>query len=208
MPSHPDDFSRDVQDVEVDVLADGILIAEVELGKALVNNSNYWGMLVIRRCEEAATLEGNPHYLQIIGLHGVEGRLLHLRLGRGLGLPFEPKWHCGITPHGHGRKSQRGGLNPRDRSELRLNPAPGGSNGIGVWAGCRRERQPKGEQVMGIEAGIDTPELGKRANHQSSAGQQYERERHFCDHENALGAMPDAAQSTPSLLEHFMKVGL
>ena len=128
MPSHPDDFSRDVQDVEVDVLADGILIAEVELGKALVNNSNYWGMLVIRRCEEAATLEGNPHYLQIIGLHGVEERFLHLRLGRGFGLAFEPKWHFGITLQGPGRDSQRGGLDSRYRRDFLLSPPPGGSS--------------------------------------------------------------------------------
>jgi hypothetical protein len=60
---------------------------------------------------------------------------------------------------------------------------------------------------VGIEAGIDTPELGEAADHQSRSREKDKGERHFHHHENALGAMPGAAQPTPSLLERFLKIG-
>jgi len=193
MPNHPDNFGRNVHDVKIDTLAEGVLVAEVELSKALVNYGDHWGVLVVRGGEEAAVLERNSHHLQVVGLHKVGDRLLHFRLARGLGLAFQPEGQFGIAGHGHRSDRQRGGLNAGNRSELVLKEVPGSPNGLRGCTGGGGERQPEGEHVVGVESRINSPEPGQAANHQSGPRQQDKRQRHFRHHEDALSAMTGAA---------------
>src|SRR5579864_9847971 len=72
VPGDAHDFSRHSEDVEVDPLTDGIVIAEGELGKAIVNDGNERRMFVILQAEKAAAFKGNAQCLQIVWLNQVE----------------------------------------------------------------------------------------------------------------------------------------
>ena len=165
-------------------------------------------MLVVLRREEAAALERNPHDFQIVRLDEVKERHLHRRLGSKawVGLPARRAARNRLS-RGMDRRREGSGLNAGNGIEAVLNLAPSGANGLrGADRGGKRHVE--GQHVVGIESGIDAPEFGEAANHQSGAGQQDERQRHFHDHENPLGAMPGAARPAPSFLERFLKIVL
>ena len=192
MPDHSDNFRRHIQDVEVDALSDGVLIAEIELSKTLVDDHDHRGVFIIRGREKAAAQERNLHRLQIIGLHGVKNRLLHVALAGWLRLALQPEWDFGIAGHGHGPHRERSRLNAWNRADLILHLPQGRSSSTRSGPGGRWQRYAEGKQLVGTKTRVDAPEFGKAAQHQSGAGQQYDRQSHFRSYERALGTMARA----------------
>ena len=77
---HADDFRFDIDDSDVDPLADGILIREVLARETFINHDHWRRMFVIVLSEEAPAVQWNSHHAQVVRLRQVKKRLLHFTL--------------------------------------------------------------------------------------------------------------------------------
>ena len=80
-------------------------------------------------------------------------------------------------------------------------------------AGGRRRRADrmgsgklKEQDALRFETGMDAPQSGKAAQHESGAGKKNKGESHFDDNQNALGAVVAASYAAAGLLESIIQI--
>ena len=91
MSYHADNFHHLIGAIDVQAPADGICIAEKLARQSIVNHRHLLRPLVIAACEKSAAFEGNAHHLQIIWLHNVVQRPIHVVLARWFWLAVDPE---------------------------------------------------------------------------------------------------------------------
>src|SRR5690348_17427175 len=88
------------------MLTDGILTREIFLRKAVVDDSNAFGALVVRIGNKAPAQQRNTHRLQIFRLDNVLQGAGEIPLAHRLWLPLGPEANLVIPSHGMGAPMQ------------------------------------------------------------------------------------------------------
>src|SRR6185369_5640081 len=168
---------------EGDALADRVLAGEHLASEALVDNYHFESRLIVAGGEIAAGLEGDAHGMEVAGADGpyVHHRLRALRNG-----PVDHLEVAIVATAREGKHADGGGA--RDARQ-RLQPADQGlvKRYYLIVLGILhpRQRHLHGQQVIGIEAGIDLEEAQGALRHQTRAYQQDDGDRHLGDQQQA-----------------------
>ena len=130
-----------------------------------------------------------------------------------------------MSPASAGRRARTVARRRRSRE---LRPTSAKPPGLREWLrACRQIRETQREShpgfrviidggsdrpnvstLCGLNPGIDAPQLGQAADHQTRADEQHQRHRQFDDHEYALRAMACAARSAAALLQRLVQIRL
>src|SRR5579871_5325429 len=191
----------------VDALADWVLAWKIFSREFFIHNRNGGRVLVVMVVEEAPAIERNFHHVEIVGLHDIAERPLHVAFARGFWFAVDPEELFVVRAHGKSRPGLRSGFDAGSGGEFSIKLAYLGADRIRVSAEHRwRQREPEGDDIGGIKAGIHAPQDDEAADHESGANQQDERHGHFGDHERALRAIARATASTAAFLERVMQM--
>src|SRR6266436_5046315 len=192
--------------MQVNTLADGIFASKIFLNEKLINNSNERRPFVIVHCEKAPAKQRNSHDLEIVRLHDVVQRPLHVVFIRRLRLTIDPEKLFVVTDHRKRSPRLRSSFNARSGCELGIEFAHVGPN-----RGWRRahhrwgQRQSKSEYIVGLKSRVRAPEHREASDHQPRTNQQHQRHGHLRDDEDSLSAMTRATTSKATLLQRFMQ---
>ncbi len=148
---------------------------------------------------------GGAHGLKVTGKHDLEiGRLEFAGVaGRRGGAPADRA----ITAGEREEEARSGALNAGDRCERCLQLALEGGALFGLLAGPAAQ-ELEGQQMMGVEAGLDALQREEAAEHEAAADQQDEAEGHFRDH-HSVAQPAGAAESgiAAAAAQHLGDIG-
>src|SRR5215469_7816052 len=114
MRDDTDDFELFIDEVEVETLANGVLIGEVFAREIFVDDADAGRTSGVLRAEEASAEQRNFHYLQIIGPNDVPVSVGHAVFGGGLGSAVDPKRQVIFFGYGDRAAHQRNSLHTGD----------------------------------------------------------------------------------------------
>src|SRR6516164_7597012 len=118
MADDADDLALHSDQVEVEMLANGVLHGENLLLKLLIDDGDTGTLLAILRGEEAPADQGYAHDLEIVGSHSIKKGHIHLALLVGFGPAFDPIRQLGVASHRHCAHFNAGCAHARDGSQL------------------------------------------------------------------------------------------
>ena len=113
-----DDFRLNIEQPDVDALADGIDVRKIFARERRVNHRDSGRMFVVAVTQEAPALNRNAHGLLIRRRHQIKKRKRHIVLVGGRRLAFEPERNFGIAGHGQRAADHGDGFHSGDAFEL------------------------------------------------------------------------------------------
>src|SRR5690242_3939803 len=194
MAHDTDDLELPINNIEIEALADRILVREVFAREVFVNDTDARRIGFILRGEKAAAEQRNVHHAKVTGADDVPDRVGHLIFGRRLWSAIEPEWQIVLIIQWKCAVHQRDRANAGNGCDLFGELVFAGPELRGGAAGGRRrEADSKADDVVRIESGVDGPESDESANGEAGADEEHDGERHFGDYENVLRAETHAA---------------
>ena len=140
MPDHADDLRQLIEQVQVDALAERILVGEILLGKDLIDHDHQRRVFIVVGSEEPAVEQRNAHRLQIVRFDDVVDGPVHVVVVGRLRLPIEPEELLVITAQGDRSPCLGDRLDTWDGGEFVVEPTEGGADRIRVGAHHRRRK--------------------------------------------------------------------
>ncbi len=194
-----------VREVDLDPLADRVLVGEGCIGKRLVDDDHLGPVDAIRAAERPTAEHRDPHHVEEPVAHETE-----LRVELLLGAEFEPAGNADVRVVSAPRQRQH--RRRRDTFDARY----GGQAGPHLveeldailvrLVACGRQRHGAYHGPVRLESGVDIEEPGEALDQESGPDQQNERHRHLGDDQRSPDPTGRARAAPPTGLEHPIEV--
>src|ERR1017187_3213736 len=206
VPDHADNPDR-AQHHDADLAADGVLTWKEALRQYVIDYRHWGRSQVIAVGEEPSEPQGYLHDARVIGSDDEEQRRRRPVLRR-LGFRARPEGNRAVTFTERNQRRDGIRLAPWDRRHAFEQLLVCEPDGRRAGYGAGRQRDLRGQDVAGVEAGIDLPEAPDTLHHEPRAGEQDDSQPDFHGHEDALRAMTSATGAARAFLEGFLKVSI